>query len=590
MVEHEENIRLKKKPNRAERRWVIQPEVPPEFLVQAAELNLSRLTARLLYNRGLNTPEAIEYFFNATYGRLADPFLIKDMDKAVARIKAAMAAGERIAIYGDFDADGVTGCTLLVQFLRAAGADVIPRIPHRVEEGYGLNNLALKRLAEEEAVRVVITVDCGVSNVTEIAYASELGVDVIVTDHHRPPDPLPAAAAILNVRQPGDQYPYKHAAGVGMAFHLARALSLGGVKPKNMTPRDLLDLVALGTVADIAPLTGENRVLVASGLKALNRSKRPGIMALVEASGLKLGELDAFSVGFYLAPRINAAGRIDDAKLAYELLLTDEPARALQLALELNLKNKERQTRLGAVLEEARIMVETERLYERGKLMVLSGEGWPAGVVGLVAGRLCEEFNRPVLVLEKGKQWSKGSARSTDSFNVIEALTQCADIMERFGGHRAAAGFTLATEHLPEFERRLQLLAEEQLKQIDLTPRLEIDAEIEAREIPAAFEQSILLAPFGSENPAPLFLTRALRLREARAVGGDGSHLKLKLFDTHQGRIVDAIAFREGERATELTQGQRLDIVYNIEESYWQGQKRLDIKIRDFRVSDKAED
>jgi len=570
--------------SRPEKLWLVPPSAPPEFMAQATALGLAPLTAQLLYNRKVDTLEAVDYFFNASYAKLANPMTIKDMDKAVVRVKAALEAGERIAIYGDFDADGVTGCTLLVQFLRAVGADVIPRIPHRVNDGYGLNRDALKLLANS-GVKLVITVDCGVSNVAEIAYGRELGLDTIVTDHHRPPDPLPQAVAILNVRQPGDNYPYKGAAGVGMAFHLARALSQNGLKPKKMTPRDLLDLVALGTVADIAPLTGENRVLVTSGLKAINRSKRPGIIALVEAAGLKPGELDAFSLGFYLAPRINAAGRIDDATLAYELLLTEDLERARQLAEELNQKNKERQNRLGAVLEEARGRVIAERLDERGKIMILSGEGWPAGVVGLVAGRLCEEFSRPVIVLEKGEKWCKGSARSTEAFNVVEALSECADLLERFGGHRAAAGLTLACHNLPELERRLHELAETRLNQADLVPRLEIDAELEVSQIPAAFEQSIALSPFGSENPAPLFVSRGLLLREARPVGVEGAHLRLKLFDSHQGRMVEAIAFREGSFAAQLVPGQPLDLVYNIEQGSWQGQKRFEIKVRDFRVS-----
>lgn len=571
---------------RTARRWLVQPAAPSEFFAHAATLGLSRLTAQLLYNRKLETPEAIDYFFNATYNRLADPMLIKNMDLAVARVKAAVAHAEKVAVYGDFDADGVTGCTLLIQFLRAAGVEAIPRIPHRVDEGYGLNKKAIELLAKD-GVKLIITVDCGVSNVEEIAYARTLGVDVIVTDHHRPPDPLPQAAAILNVRQPGDNYPFKEPAGVGMAFHLARALSQHGLKPKGLTPRDLLDLVALGTVADIAPLTGENRVLVSSGLKAINRAKRAGLVALIEAAGLTPGNLDAFSLGFYLAPRINAAGRIDDAMLAYDLLLTEDLERARELARELNEKNKERQARLNLVLEEARQRVESEKLYDKGKIMILSGEGWPAGVVGLVAGRLSEEFNRPVLVMEKGRDWSKGSARSTEAFNVVEALTRCADLLERYGGHRAAAGFTLPTANLAEFERRLHEMAEIGLEQGDLVPTLLIDAEIEASEISAAYEQSFQLAPFGSENPAPLFLTRDLVLREARPVGTDGAHLKLRLFDPHQGRPVDAIAFREGAAAAELRPGQHLDLVYNLEQNIWQGQKKLEVKVRDFRVAQK---
>ncbi len=478
--------------------------------------------------------------------------------------------------------DGVTGCSLLVQFFKAAGANVIPRIPHRVEEGYGLKESALKRL-HENGVTLVITVDCGVSNVEEIAYAGRLGMDVIVTDHHHPPDPLPVAVAILNVGQPGCNYPYKGPAGVGMAFHLARALSQNGVKAEGVTPRDFLDLVALGTVADMAPLTGENRVLVSSGLKALNQSRRPGIIALIEAGGLEQGKLDAFSIGFYLGPRINAAGRIDDAILAYELLLTEDLDRARELAAELNLKNKERQGRLGQVLEEARQRVLVEKLHEKGKILVLSGEGWLAGVVGLVAGKLCEEYCRPVLVMEKGAERSKGSARSPDAFNMVEALEECSDLLEKFGGHRNAAGFSLLNENLAEFESRLLRLAEAKLEQSDLVPLIKIDAEIEGGEMDEVCKTAVKLAPFGNENPAPIFLTRGLILREARPVGNEGQHLKFRFFDPHRGQILNAIAFREGEAALTLQRGKPLDIVYTLEYQTWQGQKRLEIKILDFK-------
>lgn len=576
---------VKPTPSRVERVWQTLPAAPADFLQELASAGFSPLAAQLLYNRNLKTPEQIEYYFKATYATLADPFRIKDMGKAVERIKAAMAAHERIAVYGDFDADGVTACSLLVQYFRASGADVVPRIPHRVDEGYGLNTPALDRLITQE-VKLVITVDCGISNVAEVEYARQRGLDVIITDHHRPPEILPAAFAILNTRQPGCEYPDKGMAGVGMAFNLVRALSKSGVKPTTgLKPRDLLDLVALGTVCDIAPMTGENRVLVAAGLKALNHTKRPGIVALIEAAGLKPGKLDTSSIGFFLGPRINAAGRIDDAIIAYELLLTDDLDRARALANELSQKNKERQQKLAVVLEEARQQVYREGLHEKHNLMVLSGENWAAGIVGLVAGKLSEEFNRPVLVLERGPETSKGSARSVPNFNIIEAISECQDLLLRHGGHKQAAGFTLETSKLDEFTGRLQKIANEKLQREAMVPQLMIDLALELDELETALAEASTLEPFGSENASPVFASYHVQLREVRPVGADGAHLKLRLFEPGRGKIIEAIAFRQGPRIQELVQNRYIDLVYAIEQDEWQGQRRLQLRVIDFKVS-----
>jgi single-stranded-DNA-specific exonuclease len=568
---------------RRERIWVMPNPVPSEFLDRVSESGYGALIAQLLYNRNLRTPEAIEYFFNADYSRLADPYLIKDMDRAVKRIQQALSAHETLAIYGDFDADGVTACSLLVQYFRSLGVEVIPRIPHRVDEGYGLNPPALTRL-HEQGVTLVITVDCGVSNVAEVAFASGLGMDIIVTDHHRPPDPLPQAYAILNVRQEGCQYPYKGVAGVGMAFHLVRALSKAGIRSNGLKPSDLLDLVALGTVADISPLNGENRVLVASGLKALNRTSRPGIIALIDAAGLKQGELEASSIGFGLAPRINAAGRVDDAILAYQLLLTDSLSEARELANQLNSKNRERQDMLSTVLEEARYQVAEKRLAEKNKLMLLSGTNWQAGIVGLVAGRLCEEYSRPVVVVERSGEHCKGSARSIYAFNIIEALSECSDLLERFGGHRQAAGFTVAASNLAELETRLYKIAD-RMSDSDLQPRLLVDAIIEPDQIMSAYTESRLLAPFGSENSQPLYACTGLTVREARPVGIDGAHLRLKLFNPHNMKTLEGIAFRAGWRAVDMKPGKLIDVAFNLDQNTWHGQKRLEVYIKDMRFS-----
>jgi single-stranded-DNA-specific exonuclease len=321
-------------------------------------------------------------------------------------------------------------------------------------------------------------------------------------------------------------------------------------------------------------------VLVQRGLKSLNTTKRPGIIALIEAAGLKQGSLDTSSIGFALAPRINAAGRIDDAIIAYNLLLTDDLATARELAAGLSRKNTERQQLLARILEEAHARVLAEDLIQR-KLLVLSGEGWSAGVVGLVAGRLCEEFNRPVLVLEQGLEMCKGSARSIPSFNIIEALTDCADLLERFGGHRQAAGFSIKPSHLPALTERLEALAAAKLQEAELQPRLDIDAEISLAHFVEAYQDQRRLEPFGSENPTPLYLTRNLSVRAADPVGADGMHLRIRLYDPQDGSYADGIFFREGLRAAELYLNRKVDIVYSIEVNEWQGQSRLQMRIRD---------
>lgn len=563
--------------------WQLLPPAPPEFIAEVvAHQKISPLTAQLVYNRGLKDLKQIEDFFKPSYTKLDDPFKIKGMDMAIERIKQALAKHERLAIYGDYDTDGVTACSLLVQFFRAVGADVVPRIPHRVDEGYGLNPNAIKRLADD-GVTLIITVDCGVSNVAEVEYARELGVDVIITDHHRPPEILPQAVSILNVRQSDDSYDDKGLTGVGIAYHLVRALSQSGVRPLTLLkPNDLLDLVALGTIADVGPLRGENRILVRKGLEALRNSQRPGIIALIEAAGLRQSAVDGVAVGFALAPRINAAGRIDDAIIAYNLLLTEDLEEARTLAQELNRKNIERQQLLATILSEARERVLKENLTAQ-KIMVLSGEGWTAGVVGLVAGRLCEEFNRPVLVLEEGLEISKGSARSIPSFNVIEALTDCADLLTRYGGHKQAAGFSIKTENIPALRSRLEAIADSRLASEDLQPHLAIDTVVTLDNFVEAYNAQLALAPFGNENPAPLFVSYNLAVREARPVGVEGAHLRLRLYDPKSGIAAEGIFFREGLRALDFPSGSKIDVVYSIEPNEFMGYTTLQMRVRDMR-------
>jgi single-stranded-DNA-specific exonuclease len=507
------------------------------------------------------------------------------MNEAVTRLRQAIRRGEPVAIYGDFDADGVTATALLVETLSALGARVKPYIPHRVDEGYGLNTDALRHLASQ-GVRVVVTVDCGIRSITEVNDGRKLGLDLIITDHHSIGEKVPPAPAVINPKQPDCPYPFKDLSGVGVAFKLAQALLRANrqvpvAKGKvGVNEEDLLDLAALGTVTDLAPLLGENRSLVKRGLERLNDPQRLGIKALIASAGLKPGEIDATAIGFMLGPRLNAAGRLDDAMISYNLLAASSVDEAKELASKLEELNQHRQRLTVETFERAREQV--LMAGEGEKLLFAVGEDFLAGIVGLVAGRLTEEFYRPSLVVELGSDESRGSARSIPEFNITAALDQCSDLLIRYGGHAAAAGCTVANRHLETLQERLKALAAEQLEGVELTPTLLVDAEVELSEANWATQALLTqLEPCGYANPSPLLLSRRVIVRDARPVGTDERHLKLILSD---GRVVwDAIAFHQGQQADQLHR--QIDVVYSLEVHEWNGEKRLQLNVKDLRPS-----
>ena len=562
------------------KRWQVAPPALPSHIARFPHLH--PITMQVLYNRGVTNPASVIAFFNGESGE-ANPFDLKEMPSAVTRLRQALRAGELIAVYGDFDADGVTATVLLVQTLRALGGDVYPYIPHRVDEGYGLHKGALTHLART-GIRVVVTVDCGVRSLKEIAHANRLGLDVIVTDHHSVGDKLPEAVAVIDPKRSDSNYPFSELAGVGVAFKLAQAL----LRSHRQTPvteqevrleeDDLLDLVALGTVADLVPLLGENRTLVHRGLERINHMERPGVEALCRQSGLKSGQVDATAIGYALGPRLNAAGRMDHAKTAYQLLETKYPAEAERLAEALDRLNRERRQLTLETQERARqLALATAR---EAPLLFAAAPDFQAGVVGLVASRLVDEFYCPAVVVEMGKEVSRGSARSIPEFHVTRALDQCADMLIRHGGHAAAGGFTVANSNLDKLADELRRLANEQLADVELIPVLNVDAEVELSQISWELQQELAqLEPCGYANPHPLFLSRNVRVRGHRTVGTGGRHLKLGLSD---GRIVwDAIAFRQGEWATKLPD--RVDVVYQLEINEWRDRRRLQLNVQDIR-------
>jgi single-stranded-DNA-specific exonuclease len=566
------------------------------------------LTVQIIHNREIDEPDQVRHFLARQPSDDTDPFQLKGMSEAASRLHRAIGAGELIAIYGDYDADGVTATALMTQALTALGGKVLAYIPDRFDEGYGLNKGALTQLAQKD-VRVVLTVDCGIRSVKEVIHGVRLGLDMIITDHHFVGEEIPPALAAINPKQPGCHYPFKKLAGVGLAYKLAQALTQG----KNHAGDDsypivegLLDLVALGTVADLAPLAGENRSLVARGLEQLNVPQRPGVQALMAQAGVQPGRVDSTTIGFVLGPRLNAAGRLDHAEAAYELLVTDDVFRAGQLAQQLDSQNRERQALTQATAERARQAILEDEISR--PLYLIAHPEFNTGIVGLVSSRLTEEFYRPTLVAQRGETYTKGSARSIPEFHITQALDECVDLLERYGGHSAAAGFTLKNENVPEFEARLLAIAERELTDIELVPELKIDAELNLRGLKRRYVEDLLsaravgraisesdvglqivdalegLRPFGEGNPAPVFVSYGLEVKGKRCVGADGDHLKLVLHDGKQ--TWDAIAFRMGSWLEHLTS--YVDMAYALEVNRWGGRHRLQLNVKDIKLAQTA--
>ncbi|MCR4406245.1 MAG: single-stranded-DNA-specific exonuclease RecJ [Anaerolineae bacterium] len=561
------------------KRWKLPEPLPPAY--QERFPGVPSLLVRLLYNRGIISPQAVRDFLGPpSLG--ANPFSLPGIHQAVARLRQAIRSGEKIAVYGDFDADGVCATAVLVETLQALGADAHPYIPHRVDEGYGLNLDALRKLYRN-GVRLVVTVDCGIRSVAEVA-AAQRGLDLIVTDHHSVGSELPPAVATINPKLPESTYPFQDLAGVGVAFKLAQALLLAcrrmGKQP-SLVEDELMDLVALGTVADIVPLLGENRDLVRLGLKHLNDPQRPGLKALMVKAGVRPGEITATTIGYVLGPRLNAAGRLADAMTSYRLLTTRDPGEAEQLAAKLDETNRQRQKLTEETLEQARAQVLAEGTDV--PLLFAAGENFLPGIVGLVAGRLTEELYRPAVVVEVGEKQSRGSCRSIPDFHITAALDRCRDLLVRHGGHAAAAGFTVENSNLESLRDCLRSIAAEELAGKELIPTLAIDAEVALSEMDWA-TRSLLdqMEPCGNENPVPLFLSRGVIVRSCRPVGTDARHLRLVLSD---GRVVwDAIAFHQG--IPEGGMPERIDVVYSLEAQEWNGEKRLQLVVEDFRPAE----
>lgn len=558
-----------------EKHWLIANKLTPE-----ADLNLGaypNLLRQILFNRGFATAEECKRFLHALPLEGNDPAKMKNMAAAADRLARAIRHGEQIVVYGDYDADGVTATALLLSTLRALGGNAEPYIPDRFEEGYGLNIGALQTLREGGA-GVVVTVDCGIRSLKEAAEAKRLGLDLIITDHHTPGPELPDAFALLNPKQEGDEYPEKQLAGVGVAFKLAWALQLamGDPSPDGAG----LDLVALGTVADMVPLSGENRWMVREGLARLRKPTRQGVLSLIGVSGLKPAGVRSGDIGYLLGPRLNAAGRLETARNALNLLMTNDVFEAGRLAQYLDSQNRERQVLTQQMTATAEEMVAAAP--GEGLLLVAIHEDFNPGVVGLVASRLVERFYRPAIVGQRGPEFTRCSCRSIPEFHITRALETCADLFQNFGGHAAAAGFTVRNENLPEALERLRALAREQLGGLELRPVLHADAEVPLAELkPDLLDHLEMVEPTGYGNPQVSLVSRGLTVRDARTVGQEAKHLKLTVTD---GWITyDAIAFRHGHWLPTLPKV--IDLLYRFETNEFNGRKTLQLNVRDLKPS-----
>ncbi|KGR74456.1 single-stranded-DNA-specific exonuclease RecJ [Ureibacillus sinduriensis] len=561
------------------KQWVVGQ--PDENLIKQLqnELNISSLAAKILAARGCTTIEKARKILNMDETNLHSPYLLNGMEEAVERIEAALNNGEKILIYGDYDADGITSTTVMMNVLLDLGADVDFCIPNRFTHGYGPHE-ELFRKAFDEGVQLIITVDNGISGIEPVRLAKELGMDVIITDHHEAGDILPPADVIIHPRLPEGHYPFGELAGVGVAFKLAHAL-YGEV------PKHLFELAAIGTVADLVPLEGENRYIVQQGIKQLKISPNPWIRAICEVTSVKQHEIDEDAIGFYFAPRLNAIGRLGDADPGVAFLMSENDLEAATGAKLLNQKNVERKEIVHTITEQAIEMIENDPSISNSLVLVIAKEGWNPGVIGIVASRLVEKYYRPAIVLslDSVKGTAKGSGRSIEGFHLYHELAKNRDILPHFGGHPMAAGMTFGAEHVDELRNRLHQQATNCLNDELLTPKLAIDVPLEISEVTVeAIEEIKKLGPFGTGFSKPIYALQNVQVRSMRKIGAGESHLKLELEDAHG--FIDAIGFGKGYLHDEITYGVKLSFVGDLQINEWQGKKKPQLMITDVQTNE----
>ncbi len=547
----------------------------------SSELGLPPVIGKILINRGYSETEEARNFLNPSLNGLYDPFCLKGMEKGVERIISALKENERIMIFGDYDVDGITSASLMYLVLTKLGALVSYYLPNRLVEGYGLSEEGILE-AERRGTKLIISVDCGINAIKEVEFAKKKGMDCIITDHHEPAETLPDAWAIINPKQEGETYKGKVLSGVGVAFKLAQAVYRKlGQDEKEL--EDHLDLVALGTAADIVPLLGENRILTRYGLLQVAKTSKPGLKSLIFISGLMGKEIGTGQVVFILAPRINAVGRLGDAERAIKLLTTRDEKLASEISRVLDEENRKRKSIDEETLEQALELVQEEVDLENDKAIVLASAGWHQGVIGIVASRVAERFYRPTVMISIDGEEGKGSARSIPGFHLFEALKDCEDCLLKYGGHKYAAGLSISAKQIESFKEKFKLVSSRIIKDEDLIPRLSVDAELELEEIQDELMSALeLFAPFGPGNLKPVFVTRGLELADDAYVVGN-NHLKLKV--KKNGIIMDAIGFNLGDFAKPLAmRGAKIDLAYVLELNVWNGNSKVQMRVKDLQM------
>ena len=558
------------------RNWLVS-KTNPEFLEYLSkQTSISKVLAQVLVNRGMNNEDLIKEFLDPSLSKIHDPFLMPDMSTAVERIKMAVDRNETVFIHGDYDADGVTATALLVSAFKKIGLKTSYHIPNRMTEGYGLSNKGIQN-AKQFGAGLIITVDCGISSGEEVLAATSMGMDVIITDHHEPPEKLPAACAIIDPHRTDSQYPFRQLAGVGVAFKLVQAL-IQKEYIQDMSLEDCLDLVALGTVADSVPLVDENRIFVTHGLKAITGEPcRTGIKAIKDVSGM--GSEKPGTLSYTLIPRINAAGRLDDAGVVVELFLTGDEAKAKGIALLLDEHNRKRQRIQREVLQSALDMINPDQIESA---IVLSSADWHPGVVGIVASRLVDMFYRPVFLFSIKDSVAKGSARSIPPLHLYEAISESSEHLLNYGGHRQAAGLRLLEENLPAFKQKINAIVSKKLKPEDMIPLLEIDASIKFSDINFDLIRELsLLEPYGESNKPPVFGSKDIQIVNHRIVGNN--HLKMQL--KQESINMDTIGFNMGKELSSIEESSSIDIVFKPNINEWNGMKSLQCNLKAVRPS-----
>ena len=558
------------------KRWIIKKYDDEKVELLQNKYKVSSLLAKLILARNVELEDVPEYL-EPSIEKLRDPYMMKDMQKLVDRIDKAIKEKEQITIFGDYDVDGVTSINILMSFLLERGAKVNYYLPDRLEEGYGLNKEALKNI-KESGSKLIITVDCGISAVSEVEYAKSIGIDICITDHHECPEELPKAYAIVNPKQKDDKYPFKMFAGVGVAFKVMSAIS----KKYNLDDEaylKYLDIAAVGTISDIVPLVDENRIIAMHGIRKIKVTENLGLKALIKIAGYK--QIDSTMISFGLAPRINACGRMGDASLAVKLLFAKNINDAFTIAKKLEAQNKERQAVEKKIYEEAIAIINKEKLYEKN-VIVLGKENWHHGVIGIVASKLTELYIKPVILVTFENKIGKGSGRTPFGFSLYDALEECKDLLIQFGGHEVAAGLTVREDKFEEFKQRFSEVASKKIEG-EFEQIIEIDSEVCKQDLN---KQTLLdieaIKPFGQSNKEPVFIYRHLQIHSIRTLMED-KHLKFVLKDGNN--LIEAIGFSMGQRRDEVTVGQKIDVVCNIGINNYGGSKKVQLILKDFTKS-----